>query len=164
MSSAERGEPGERRACGPRWDILLAPALGSEQLEFRRCHATCHPTRTSPSARGTVRYCIGTVRCGPRSCPQTLGPQTPWTHRRGGRRFLVGFSSELKVLKVPTYSIPGGNSQPLSLCFSCVWGGSALPLSTTRCPFGKARQGKARHVRLFKLRFREVFEFQTPRK
>ena len=30
----------------------------------------------------------------------TMRPQTPWTHRRGGRRFLVRLSSELKVLKV----------------------------------------------------------------
>ena len=29
-----------------------------------------------------------------------MRPQTPWTHRRGGRRFLVRISSELKVLKV----------------------------------------------------------------
>ena len=35
------------------------------------------------------------------SCPQTIGPQTPRTHRTGGRCFSVGLSSELKVLKVP---------------------------------------------------------------
>ena len=29
-----------------------------------------------------------------------MRPQTPWTHKRGGRRFLVRISSELKVLKV----------------------------------------------------------------
>ena len=29
-----------------------------------------------------------------------MRPQAPWTHRRGGRRFLVRLSSELKVLKV----------------------------------------------------------------
>ena len=31
---------------------------------------------------------------------QTIGPQTPRTHRTGGRCFSVGLSSELKVLKV----------------------------------------------------------------
>ena len=36
-----------------------------------------------------------------------------------------------------SYSISGGNFQPLSMCSSCAGGGSALPLSTTRhtrCP------------------------------
>ena len=32
--------------------------------------------------------------------PETMRPQTPRTHRTGGRRFLVRISSELKVLKV----------------------------------------------------------------
>ena len=42
----------------------------------------------------------------PWSCPETMRPQTPWTHRRGGRRFLVRLSSELKVLKVHSLPLP----------------------------------------------------------
>ena len=38
--------------------------------------------------------------------PETMRPQTPWTHRRGGRRFLVRLSSELKVLKVLSRTLP----------------------------------------------------------
>ncbi len=52
------------------------------------------------------------------------------------------YSALSDYLLTYSYSIPGGNFQPLSMCSSCAGGGSALPLSTTRCPSSIFRKGQ----------------------
>ena len=83
------------------WLCAVHTTLRPLSLTHMRAPVRAHPGKSYygnyPLCDAGGSHSIGYARLRRR---QNLFKFAPWTHRRGGRRFLVRISSELKVLKI----------------------------------------------------------------